>query len=333
MSAPYFWQCHVCFGGPYLYANTTRCINIRSNELACSHDICEMCKRDKNIPAPLSTDQSLVSEPGAAASSIDSPRKSVANDHFRELMRDSSSSLADLICPFQILHCDQEFHTIREWKTHVFSHFLGQPCPRHAICFACDREFSQEINNDSSQAWNEMLSHLAQVHSPLHQACLWPDFDLMRWMHSRNLISTTQLRMTGDLNQTKLQATRRRRSRSPLLRAISPAPISSDVDSDTESVASFAFSDASVGTNESNITDYSQDEMFSAYTDLFALIAYDGDLRPLFEAASASEGLSAEDFTTILRRLLKKLAQDLRSETLPRHTRRQQLSFLYALGF
>jgi hypothetical protein len=94
------------------------------------------------------------------------------------------------------------------------------------------------------------------------------------------------------------------------------ARVSNDVDPDTEGVASSTFSKASADTIESGITDYSQDKMISANADLFALIAFDSDLRPLFVAASASERLSAEDFTTTLRRSLKKLAQDLRSETL-----------------
>jgi Fungal Zn(2)-Cys(6) binuclear cluster domain len=49
------WQCHVCNRGPYVYANTTRC-------MACNHDYChELCKMDKNIPSPLTTVQSPAS--------------------------------------------------------------------------------------------------------------------------------------------------------------------------------------------------------------------------------------------------------------------------------
>lgn len=81
-------------------------------------------------------------------------------------------------------------------------------------------------------------------------------------------------------------------------------------------VASFAFSDASTTTIESSITDYSQDDRDNAYTNLFRLNASDGDLLPLFLEASVSVNSSVEGFTNILKRLLKKFAQELRSTVL-----------------
>jgi hypothetical protein len=60
--------------------------------------------------------------------------------------------------------------------------------------------------------------------------------------------------------------------------------------------------------------DNSQYKMENMYTDLFALIVYDDDLRPVFVEASESKELSADDLNTTLRRLLKKFGQDLRSE-------------------
>jgi len=59
-ATPEMWQCHVCFGGPYLYAITTRCTNIRSNNLPCQHAFCEHCKKDREIPAPMTTTQSSI---------------------------------------------------------------------------------------------------------------------------------------------------------------------------------------------------------------------------------------------------------------------------------
>lgn len=60
---PNKWQCHECHAGPYLYANTTRCTNIGSNNLPCNHDFCHArCKKDNDIPPPLSSTQS--SSPG-----------------------------------------------------------------------------------------------------------------------------------------------------------------------------------------------------------------------------------------------------------------------------
>lgn len=58
---PVRWECHICNAGPYLYVNTTRCTNIRSNGLACDHDFChEHCKKDNDIQPPLSSAQSSI---------------------------------------------------------------------------------------------------------------------------------------------------------------------------------------------------------------------------------------------------------------------------------
>ena len=60
---PIRWQCHVCLGGPHLYANTTRCTNVRSNNHPCNHDFCHAhCKKDNDIPPPLTSTRS--SPPG-----------------------------------------------------------------------------------------------------------------------------------------------------------------------------------------------------------------------------------------------------------------------------
>jgi hypothetical protein len=51
-------------------------------------------------------------------------------------------SRADLICPFQFLDCEASFSDILLWKTHVFSHFRGRPCPEKATCFLCEASFT-----------------------------------------------------------------------------------------------------------------------------------------------------------------------------------------------
>jgi hypothetical protein len=60
-STPTNWQCHKCNGGPHVYANTTRCTNITSNNHPCGHDFChEFCRKDSEIRPPLSSaDSSL----------------------------------------------------------------------------------------------------------------------------------------------------------------------------------------------------------------------------------------------------------------------------------
>ena len=106
---------------------------------------------------------------------------------------------ADLICPFQILDCEESLHDIRDWKTHVFSHFRGRPCPVTATCFLCERTFHQSEDDDAALAWNEMLNHMARVHfRGLGQrlATVRTDFRLMRWMFNRRIITTEQFRRT-----------------------------------------------------------------------------------------------------------------------------------------
>ena len=103
---------------------------------------------------------------------------------------------ADLICPFQILDCEESFSDIRLFKTHVFSHFRGQPCPACATCFLCGTKFSQTEQDDVARAWNEMLSHLANDHFRRGQrlGTVRADFDLMRWMYARRIITDAQFK-------------------------------------------------------------------------------------------------------------------------------------------
>lgn len=103
---------------------------------------------------------------------------------------------ADLICPFQILDCEESFSDIRLFKTHVFSHFKGQPCPTWATCFLCEAKFVQCEQDDVARAWNEMLSHLANGHFRRGQrlGTVRADFCLMRWMYTRRIITEAQFK-------------------------------------------------------------------------------------------------------------------------------------------
>jgi hypothetical protein len=109
---------------------------------------------------------------------------------------------ADLICPFQILDCEEPFNNVWEWKTHVFSHFHGQPCPVTAKCFLCECTFDQSRDDHAARAWNEMLSHMAAVHfRGLGQrlATARTDFALMRWMYNRRIITAAQFTRTQSM--------------------------------------------------------------------------------------------------------------------------------------
>lgn len=109
---------------------------------------------------------------------------------------DTYRPIADLICPFQILDCEETFSDIRLFKTHVFSHFMGQPCPESASCFLCEASFMQSVHDDAARAWNEMLSHLAIDHFRHGQrlATVRTDFGLMRWMYARKIVTDAQFK-------------------------------------------------------------------------------------------------------------------------------------------
>lgn len=107
--------------------------------------------------------------------------------------------LADLICPFQILDCEESFNDNGQWKTHIFSHFRGKPCPVTATCFLCERVFDQTTEDHPARAWNEMLNHLATEHfrgMGERLATVRTDFVLMRWMYTRHIITPAQFKRT-----------------------------------------------------------------------------------------------------------------------------------------
>lgn len=105
---------------------------------------------------------------------------------------------ADLLCPFQILDCEETFSSVREFKMHVFSHFRGHPLPTSASCFLCENRFTQEPEDDDALAWNKMLGHMAHDHFRQGQqlGTIRADFALMRWMYDRKIISDQHFKRT-----------------------------------------------------------------------------------------------------------------------------------------
>jgi len=148
---------------------------------------------------PLTRGNSDASSAGSAdtdlASALDGMNLLESHDGVLEVP-DTYRSLADLICPFQVLDCEESFSNIRLFKTHVFSHFRGQPCPKQARCFLCEESFDQTEQDDPARAWNEMLSHLANDHFRHGQrlATVRTDFDLMRWMYARRIVTDAQFK-------------------------------------------------------------------------------------------------------------------------------------------
>ncbi|KIW58179.1 hypothetical protein PV05_02723 [Exophiala xenobiotica] len=105
---------------------------------------------------------------------------------------------ADLLCPFQILDCEQVFADIVPFKMHVFSHFRGHELPTSASCFLCDNKYVQRADDDPALAWNNMLSHMVHDHFRKGQqlATVRTDFGLMRWMFSKKIINEHQFKRT-----------------------------------------------------------------------------------------------------------------------------------------
>ena len=104
-----------------------------------------------------------------------------------------------LLCPFQILDCIETFADVREFKTHVFSHFQGHPTlPTFAPCFLCDARFHQTSEDDPALAWNNMLSHMVHIHYRQGQeyGVMRADFGLMRWMYDRKIIDDHDFKRT-----------------------------------------------------------------------------------------------------------------------------------------
>jgi len=105
---------------------------------------------------------------------------------------------ADLLCPFQILDCDQVFADVVHFKMHVFSHFRGHELPVFATCFLCDNRWVQRPEDDPALAWNNMLSHMVHEHFRKGQqlATVRTDFSLMRWMYNKRIINDQQFKRT-----------------------------------------------------------------------------------------------------------------------------------------
>lgn len=135
---------------------------------------------------------------------------------------------ADLLCPFQILDCIETFSNVRDFKTHVFSHFRGHPLPSSASCFLCEAKFEQTPEDDQALAWNRMLAHMAHDHFRHGQefGTLRPDFVLMRWMYDRKIISDHHFKrsQTCPLPTIFPAATRRASEITDLVTPEAPSP-------------------------------------------------------------------------------------------------------------
>ena len=145
--------------------------------------------------------------------------------------RDDMVKSGRYTCLFHPLDCHDAFDDEAEWRTHVLSHFRTHPTPKTARCPICpDTEFvdqglasdqSSRSDSDSltyhdlsgtlstrpkevssqgspvsASAWDCLLSHVATEHYQHGQTLAGsrPDFELMRYMYGRRIITDAQFK-------------------------------------------------------------------------------------------------------------------------------------------
>jgi hypothetical protein len=136
-------------------------------------------------------------------------------------------------CLFHMLDCHEAFDDATPWRTHVLSHFRTHPPPRTARCPLCpDTEFIDQepvsdqssaftetspsnthpstpppqtppstsstaaSSHDQPSAWDRLLNHVAADHYQHGQTLAGsrPDFELMRYLYGRRIISDAQFK-------------------------------------------------------------------------------------------------------------------------------------------
>lgn len=125
------------------------------------------------------------------------------------------------VCLFHMLDCHDSFDDESEWRTHVFSHFRTHPPPSTARCPLCpdtnfvdgdsdtmtpvervledrsrDKEATSMDHTEEPPAWDRMLDHVAMEHYQHGQTLAGsrPDFELMRYLYGRRIISDAQFK-------------------------------------------------------------------------------------------------------------------------------------------
>lgn len=117
------------------------------------------------------------------------------------------------ICLFHMLDCHDSFDDVAQWRTHVHSHFRTHPPPSTARCPLCPNTKFVDGDSDSTtsvdgitadtpkddtgtdpSAWDRMLDHVATEHYQHGQTLAGsrPDFELMRYLYGRRIISDAQ---------------------------------------------------------------------------------------------------------------------------------------------
>ncbi|KAK2788177.1 hypothetical protein FQN53_004062 [Emmonsiellopsis sp. PD_33] len=133
----------------------------------------------------------------------------------------TSETRAGHICFFHILDCNQRFTDLKEWKTHVLSHFRSHPPPTDATCPACPYTISDQR---PGVAWRALVAHMADEHLKhgLSMQYICPDLELMRHLYYLHVITQEQLKLV------QLPAAPRRPGYNPALDSVRASIGSSD---------------------------------------------------------------------------------------------------------
>ncbi|KAF2141197.1 uncharacterized protein K452DRAFT_36270 [Aplosporella prunicola CBS 121167] len=102
-------------------------------------------------------------------------------------------------CSFDFLRCRQAYSAAnvpdpeRAWRTHVLSHFGGQPPPRSVRCPLCDNfEYTDQT---PGRAWEKRMTHIAEHHRAGHTlATARPDFHLYQYLWQKRIIDDAELK-------------------------------------------------------------------------------------------------------------------------------------------
>lgn len=121
------------------------------------------------------------------------------------------------VCLFHMLDCHDSFDEEGQWRTHVLSHFRTHPPPSTARCPLCTEKFVdgdsdsmtpverivedkadllENTDDNEPPAWDRMLDHVATEHYQYGQTLAGSraDFELMRYLYGRRVISDAQFK-------------------------------------------------------------------------------------------------------------------------------------------
>lgn len=170
-----------------------------------SSDYCPSTKTSSDL---LIGHQSLLEDDGTGVLVIPSSVSQIQNNNFvytytqpqTQTQAQTQTYNYNYTCLFHILNCHETFTNPEGWKTHVLSHFQGHEPPSTARCPFCLSTFPTTTPHTHvyTRAWDALLAHIDIAHyrhdHALSLANTRPDFELLRYLYNRRIISEEQLK-------------------------------------------------------------------------------------------------------------------------------------------